>query len=277
MHKLSSVNVKRPLISFVCYTIPNFLSKHHLIASHIIGHYIFKFRHKGILIDDVKVNIFFSSNLNSDITFDVINKSPNMNSVKTFPAFSLCHFIHYLLEEIDCSRTSNYQAFTSEHNHLTKIFINNLLHSELIWCLRTDEEALTLSVERVDFLPFFREKACIREVRFIAFHMYFSSFSYHSSKTQIPDKMIMAKFVIIKDVNENMVVIYKATCDIGIRKTFISHCVVVDAKNFIDIYFIFKNFFFSSGNLFEVSQIEISIIKINHSKFCSPLILLNFF
>ena len=72
-----------------------------------------------------------------------------------------------------------------------------------------------------------------------------------------------------------MVDIYKAAGDIRLWKAFIGHCVVIYPKNFININLIFKYFFFCSGFFLKVSQIELSVVKVNDRKLCSKRVLLN--
>tara|TARA_B110000285_G_C15139135_1_gene629425 strand:+ start:3755 stop:3988 length:234 start_codon:yes stop_codon:yes gene_type:complete len=76
----------------------------------------------------------------------------------------------------------------------------------------------------------------------------------------------MSKFVVVKDVNEDLIIVDEAACGIRLWKALIDHCVIVYPKNFVKINLIFENFFFSSGHFFKVSQIELSIIKVNNCK-----------
>jgi hypothetical protein len=63
----------------------------------------------------------------------------------------------------------------------------------------------------------------------------------------------VSEFVIVKDVNEDMVIVHETAGDVRLWEALVSHSVVVYSQNFIDINFIFKYFFFCSGRFFEIS------------------------
>lgn len=176
-----------------------------------------------------------------------------MYSVKKVPTFYLCHLIFHLLKEVYVSRTSNNQTLSSKHDHLPKIFFDNLLHCKFVRSLRIYKEALALSVKRINFISSIRVKAGLWKVGFVAIYMNFSTFANHSSKSKVPNEMVMCKFIVIKDINEQMIIVDKAASDIRVWKAFVNHCVIVDSKYFINVDFIFFNLFFCSGHFFEVS------------------------
>jgi hypothetical protein len=80
-----SVKVETPFVELKRYAILNFTSKHHLIATHVVHHHVLQFWHEGLLIDKIKVNMFVSCNLNPDISFDIVDKTSDINSVVKFP------------------------------------------------------------------------------------------------------------------------------------------------------------------------------------------------
>jgi len=119
MHVLSSVDIERPLISFVCNSVSHFRPKHHLIASHVVIHHVFQGWHESFFVYQIKVNNFICSDLDSDVSFDVVDKSSDLDCVNKLPAFDVCHLIYCLFKKVNESRTSDYQTFTTEHYHLS--------------------------------------------------------------------------------------------------------------------------------------------------------------
>jgi len=94
-----SVEVKAPFIKLKRNAVPHFTSKHHLIATHVIHHNVLQLWHQSVFINKVEVNIVIGCNLNSNVTFDVINKSSFINCVIELPRKLFCHFVFSLLEE----------------------------------------------------------------------------------------------------------------------------------------------------------------------------------
>ena len=80
-----SVKVETPFVELKRYAILNFTSKHQLIATHVIHHHVLQFWHESLFIDKIKVNMFVSCNLNSDVAFDVVNETSDIDSVVKFP------------------------------------------------------------------------------------------------------------------------------------------------------------------------------------------------
>ena len=90
MDELPPENIKRTLISLVCHAVSNLGAEHHLVAAVEIVHHIIKLRLKCLLVDKIEINFIISSNLNSNIAFDVINETPNFKNPKLFPISLSC-------------------------------------------------------------------------------------------------------------------------------------------------------------------------------------------
>ena len=140
MHEFPTVNIKGSLIWLVGDAVPYSFAKHGLVAAHIIIHNIFKIGHKCLPIDKIKVNQLIRGNLNTDVTFDVIDEAPHFQSMIEFPTFNFGHFVDHLLEEVNSVRTSDNQSFAAKHYHLTEVFVNNLLRFEFVWLQRIDHK-----------------------------------------------------------------------------------------------------------------------------------------
>jgi len=81
MVEASRPNVKSLLIRLKSDTIPDFASKQHLSAIHEIIHHIFQGSFQRLWINQVKVNLFVSCNLNPLVSFDEIDKAAKINSL----------------------------------------------------------------------------------------------------------------------------------------------------------------------------------------------------
>jgi len=82
MHELSSVNIEGPFIGFICDAISYFWAKHHLVAAHVVVQNVLKGRHESFFVNKIEVNNLISCNLDSNVSFDVIDKSSDFNGVK---------------------------------------------------------------------------------------------------------------------------------------------------------------------------------------------------
>lgn len=82
MHVFSSVDIERPLIGFVGDPVSHFRPKHHLIASHVVIQHVLQGWHESFFVDQIKVNNIIRCNLDSDVSFDVVDKSSHLNCVE---------------------------------------------------------------------------------------------------------------------------------------------------------------------------------------------------
>ena len=78
MNELSSIDVKASLIGLICDTIPYFRSKHHLVAIHVVKHYVFKRWLEGFFVNKIKVYLKICRNLDSNISLDIEYETPNV-------------------------------------------------------------------------------------------------------------------------------------------------------------------------------------------------------
>ena len=70
MIELSSVYLKAWLVDLKRDTIAHTSTKHQLRALHEVVHYVLKFRHECLFVDQIKVDALSCSYLNSDVAFD---------------------------------------------------------------------------------------------------------------------------------------------------------------------------------------------------------------
>ena len=69
MQLLPPVNLERTLVCRVGDTVLDSLSKEHLCAPKVVEHKVFQLRQVGVLVYQVKVNLFSSGDLNTDVPF----------------------------------------------------------------------------------------------------------------------------------------------------------------------------------------------------------------
>ena len=168
MHVFSSVDIEGLLIGLVGDSISYLRAEHQLVTSHVVVHYVLQGWHESILVYKIKVNNLIRSNLDSNVSFDVIDKPSDLNCVKQLPAFYTSHFINNLLKEVNVSRTSDDQAFTSKHYHLSQVFLDDCFHGIFRWVFWIYVEDLTLSVERVDHISLDTVERLVRELLNVA-------------------------------------------------------------------------------------------------------------
>jgi len=70
---LLSIDGEALLVCLESNAIPDLGAKHHLVAVHVVGHYVLKLGPQGFPINQIKVYFFISCHLNSDVTLDVVN------------------------------------------------------------------------------------------------------------------------------------------------------------------------------------------------------------
>ena len=99
MLELSPVNIKRLLIGFVSDSVSYRFTKHHLRAIHEVLHHILKLRHQCLSVNDVKVDLVVSGNLNPLIACNVVNESTNIDLVIAFPLTLASELVELKLEE----------------------------------------------------------------------------------------------------------------------------------------------------------------------------------
>ena len=106
MPVLSPENVKAPLVCLVGDRVLNFGAKHHLVATHEIKHHVLHDRLQGIFVDEIKEDFRICSNLNTDVSFDVVNETSAIDHLVHLPLPLFCVFIHLDFEKQDVRRAS---------------------------------------------------------------------------------------------------------------------------------------------------------------------------
>ena len=100
-------------------------------AIHVVVHNILHLRLKRLLVNQIKVNVVFSGDLDPDIALNEVNEAPNIDLVVLFPGPGLVNFVIDLFEEQDLRGRPNDQCFSVDQNHLIQVFVYHLLKSEI--------------------------------------------------------------------------------------------------------------------------------------------------
>ena len=282
MHKFPTVDIKGSLIWLVGDAVPYSFAKHGLVAAHVIVHNVFKIGHECLLIDEIKVNQLIGGNLNSDVTFNVIDEASHLQSMIEFPAFDFGHFVDHLFKEVNFVRTSDDQSFAAKHYHLSEVFVNDLLCFEIVWLRRLDHKRQSLSIKQIYFLSRFAEKALIRKILKITIYDHASKLALNSSFGAVPEEMMVCSRVVMENTNENGRIIDEATSSKRVWEFFVCHGVIIKAFSIIsyhgvDINFIIGDFLSCSRYFPKLSEIPSSIVKIENTKLSSMLVLFDFF
>ena len=197
---LSSVDVKTSLVYFVSNTVFNLRTKHHLIATHEVKHYVFKSWLKCFRINKIKVNLIISSNLNSLISFNKEDETSSIQHIVLFPFLDVfIIFINNLLEEENLTGTSGDQGSAVDEEHLAEIEVSHLFELHVQGVAGIDVYCLALSVEWVDYVVNVIVKRFIWKVLLSTFHnLTIYLFILNISVYDIVEKVIMRQRIIIK-------------------------------------------------------------------------------
>ena len=82
---LPPIDIETLLVDFVGDSIPDLAAEHHCAAPHVIVHYVFKSWFKRIFINRVEENLLVGSDLNSHVSFDIVNESTSMDCIVLLP------------------------------------------------------------------------------------------------------------------------------------------------------------------------------------------------
>jgi hypothetical protein len=85
MHVLPLVNIEASFVVFVGDSVSDSSTEHALSALHVIVHYVLHFGLKRLFIDQIEVNVVLGGDLDSDVTFDKVNETPDVDLVVLFP------------------------------------------------------------------------------------------------------------------------------------------------------------------------------------------------
>lgn len=147
MHEFSLINIKTFFILLIGDGVPSHAVDHHLVARHVIVHYIFKFWHERLFVYDVKVNQLVGRYLNSNVPFNEIHKPSDFDAMVLVPAFHLIIGVPHFLEKKHHTRASHSKSLAVQENHLAKISIRDSLKSIILQLVGINGEGMTLPVK----------------------------------------------------------------------------------------------------------------------------------
>ena len=80
-----SIDVEPLLVDFVGDSVPDLAAEHHCAAPHVVIHYVFESWFISIFINGIEEDLLVGGDLNSHISFDVIDKPTGMDCVVLLP------------------------------------------------------------------------------------------------------------------------------------------------------------------------------------------------
>ena len=127
---LPAINIETFLVILVSYAVPGFGTKHHLTASHIIEHYVFKSGFLSFIIYSIKVDLLLRHYLNPDIALNEIKLSSFFYRLVYLPFLPSSFLVCMNLEEEDVTGRTDDESFIENQIHLTQydfwLFLYNL-------------------------------------------------------------------------------------------------------------------------------------------------------
>ena len=79
-----------------------------------------------------------------------------------------------------------------------------------------------------------------------------------------PDKMVMGERVRVEEIDENTCLTNPPASNEGVSEVIIDHCVVINTKNFVDLYFRLLYFVLVPCLFSKDPQPELTIIRVHH-------------
>ena len=101
--------------------------------------------------------------------------------------------------------------------------------------------------------------------------------SSYLSCLYVPNQVIVSQVVVMKKVNENLVVIDETAVDEGVRKLIYWHRVIVKTEHLVELYLLSLDFFFGSLLLTKDAHSKLAVVHVTCSKHIASRILDNFF
>jgi len=138
--------------------------------------------------------------------------------------------------------------------------LNNCFDCEFRSVFGIDVKDLSLSVERINHVSLDTVKRLVWELFQIAIQHMARNLSYDLSFVDVYDHMVVCSCVIMKNIDENLIIIDPAAISKRIRKHFVAHRRVIIANHLIDIYFVFFYLLLCSCFLSKCSEGPISVI-----------------
>jgi hypothetical protein len=123
------------LIGFVGDSVSYRFTKHHLRTIHEVLHDILKLRYECLSVNNVKVDLGISGNLNPLITSNIVNESSNVNGVIAFPLTFTSELIKLKLEEENLTGASHNQCILIDQVHCSQVLVIHFLLIELLFSL----------------------------------------------------------------------------------------------------------------------------------------------
>ena len=278
MERLSSIDLETAFVGLVCDSILQLWTKHHLVALHVVIQAIFKCRLEGFHVDQIKVNKFVSSDLNSVVALHKIYKAPEFKLMIKLPTSSMCFCVGHFFKKEDAARTPHYQSFSLDHDHLPQVQIGHLFVPVICEVIRIYHEGLTLPVEGVYLKLLGIIEALLWIVLARAIHCHGHQIAlrvpYEPFGFDIVDEMEVGQRVIVEKVYEYQVVCQEAASDIRMRQVVVAHRVIVKANDFIDMHLSVLYLLFRPHLLPKGSQPKLTIVIVDKSIF-SPIVILS--
>jgi len=194
---LSSINIKAALIRLESYTISHFWAKHHLAAVHEVEHYVFQFGLKRFFINEIEINLIIRGNLDSNISFDVVDKTSNVNVVVLNPFLHNSFFffknflVYFLFKKQNFTGTPGNQCWVIHQVHLTEVHFCHSFKGVIFRVFCVNLKGVALAIERIDFIFVWIIKAPIRKILFSAVNLSINNFSNNSAFLEVIDEMVV--------------------------------------------------------------------------------------
>lgn len=124
--------------------------------------------------------------------------------------------------------------------------------------LGIDNEGLTLSIERVDFVTLIVIETLVREILPGALHHQLANHALNFSLIRVPDKVIMSKGGVMEQVDEDSSLSYERAGYVGVWERLDAHRVVVKRwrDQIVEADLIGFNFLLSSSLFIESPKVE---------------------
>ena len=104
------------------------------------------------------------------------------------------------------------------------------MKSVVLSVVSTDNEGMTLSVERVNFVFLIIIEALIRKIFLVAVHLALHDVTHNLLSTRVVEKVVMGQVIVMEQVHEEGVAVDVTQSDEGVGERAVAHSVVVDAQ-----------------------------------------------
>lgn len=161
-----AIYVEALLASPVGYSVFDSRPKHHLTTIHEIEHDIFQFWLVGNWIYQVEINPVIRSDLNADVSFDIVDLASNIQLMKLHPFqfFWLLRIISLPFEKQHRARAPRDQCPVVDQIHIPQVLLRDLLQLVFPHISRVDVQSLSLPIKQMYYFIFLIIKRFIRKV-----------------------------------------------------------------------------------------------------------------